>query len=189
MTCRFAVRIELKTLLTRARRMDRKVTATPTTFPIRHTLVANLTLGNGRVSRPNQEFIVLLELASGLRWLRRKLPGLLFVLKTSGLVGTIAKWLACRVATAAKRNRFAAAKTVLLTLHIEKFDFPFDTQGSVIADRDFRRWHLYSHLPDAWPWTGRRVQRKIEARIFLLILRHPRIDFIRPRQDAALQVQ
>jgi hypothetical protein len=123
---------------------------------------------------------MLLGLALGLGWLRRKIPGLLLVLKTSGLVGTIAKWLACGVATAAECNRFAAAKAVRLALHIEKFYFPFNTQGSVIADRDFRRWHLCSYLPGSSPWTGRRVQKKIEARIFLSILRHPRIDFIRP---------
>jgi hypothetical protein len=82
-----------------------------------------------------------MALALGLGWLRRKIPGLLLVLKTSGLVGTIAKWLARGVATSAKRNRFAAAKAVRFSFHINEFDFPFEAQGPVIADRDFRRWH------------------------------------------------
>jgi hypothetical protein len=94
---------------------------------------------------------MLLAMALGLRWLRRKIPSLLLVLKTSGLVGTIAKWLARGVATAAKRNRFAAAKAVRLALHVEKFYFPFNAQGSVIADRDFRRWHLCSYFSGLSP--------------------------------------
>jgi hypothetical protein len=66
------------------------------------------------------------------------------VLKTSGLVGAIAKWLAGGVAATAKRNRFSTAKPVRLALHIDEFDFPFNAQRSVIADRDFRWWHLCS---------------------------------------------
>jgi hypothetical protein len=87
---------------------------------------------------------MLLALTLGLGLLRRKVPGLRLVLKTSGLVGTIAKGLACGVAATAKRDRFAAAKAVRLTLHIYEFDFPFNSQRPVIADRDFRRRHLCS---------------------------------------------
>lgn len=131
---------------------------------------------------------MLLALALRLGWLRWKVPGLLLVLKTCGLVGAIAKGLACGVAATAKRDRGSTAKAVRLAFHIDEFEFPFDAQRTVIADSDFRRWHLSSHMPGSPPRPDRGVQRKSGARIFLLILRHPRIDFIRPRQDAALQV-
>lgn len=83
----------------------------------------------------------------GLRRLRRKISGFLLVLKSCGLVRPIAKGFACRMAAAAKRNRSAAGKTVRLALHIDKFDFPFDAQGPVIANCDLCRWHLCSRMP------------------------------------------
>jgi hypothetical protein len=89
---------------------------------------------------------MLLALTLGLGWRRRKLPGLRLVLKTGGLVGAIAKWLAGGVAAAAKSDRFASAKPVRLALHINELDYAFDAQGAVIADRDFCRRHLYSQL-------------------------------------------
>jgi len=74
-----------------------------------------------------------------------KVSSLLLVLKTRGFVRPIAKGLIRGVAATAKGNCGAAAKTVRFTFHIEEFDFPFDTQGAVIADCDLcRRWHLYS---------------------------------------------
>jgi hypothetical protein len=122
---------------------------------------------------------MLQALALSLRWLGRKVPSLLLVLKTCGLVRSIAKGLTSRVAATAKCDCGATAKTVRLALHVDEFDFPFDAQGPVTAYRNLCRWHFCSQLPGCSPPRGR---------IFLLILWHPRIDFIRPCQDAALQV-
>ena len=74
-----------------------------------------------------------------LRWLRRrKIPGLLLVLKTCGLVRPIAKGLAGGVAATAKRDCGSTAKAVRLAFHIDEFDFPFDAQRTVIPDCDLR---------------------------------------------------
>src|ERR1700688_4346240 len=91
---------------------------------------------------------MLLQLALGLGWQWRKVSSLLLVLKTSGLVSPIAEGLVCGVAATAKRDCGSTAKAVRLTFHIDEFDFPFDTQGPVIADRDFCWWHLCSHLTE-----------------------------------------
>jgi hypothetical protein len=64
---------------------------------------------------------------------------LLLVLKTCRLVRPIAKGLIGGVAATAKREGGAAAKSVRLAFHIDEFDFPLDAQGTVIANRDFRR--------------------------------------------------
>jgi hypothetical protein len=66
-------------------------------------------------------------LALSLRWLWRKVPSLLLVLKTCGLVRPIAKGLTCGVAATAKRDRGAAAKAVRLAFHVDELDFPFDS--------------------------------------------------------------
>jgi hypothetical protein len=130
---------------------------------------------------------MLLALALSLRGWWGKVPGLLLVLKTCSPVRPIAKRLACRMAATAKRNGGATAQAVRLAFHIDEFDFPFDAQWTVVANRDFRR-HLCSRMPGLSPRPGRGAQKKSGARIFLLVLRHPGIDFIRPGQDAALQV-
>jgi hypothetical protein len=88
---------------------------------------------------------MLLGLALRLGRRRRKVSGLLLVLKTSGLVSTIAKGLACGVAATAKRDRGSTAKPVRIAFHIDEFEFSFDTQRSVIADSYFRWWHLCSN--------------------------------------------
>jgi hypothetical protein len=93
--------------------------------------------------------MILQELALRLGLRRRKVPGLLLVLKACGLVRPIAKRFIGGVAATAKRDCCAAAKTVRFSLHIDEFDFPFDAQGTVIADRDFCRWHLFSNLRGA----------------------------------------
>jgi len=70
------------------------------------------------------------------------------------------------MAAAAKRDCGAPSEAVRLAFHIDEFDFPFDAQGPVIANRDLGRWHLRSHMPGLSPWTCRGVQRKSAARIF-----------------------
>jgi hypothetical protein len=65
-------------------------------------------------------------MALGLGERRRKVPGLLLVLKACGLVRPIAKRLAGGVAATAKRECGAAAEAVWLAFHIDEFDFPFD---------------------------------------------------------------
>ncbi len=89
---------------------------------------------------------MLLALALRLGWLRWEVPGLLLVLKSGGLVRTIAKRLACRVAATAKGDSGPASKAVRLAIHIDEFHFPFDSQRAVIADSDLRRGHLCSYL-------------------------------------------
>jgi hypothetical protein len=69
---------------------------------------------------------MLQALALSLRGLRRKVPSLLLVLKTCGLVRPIAKGLACGVAATAKCDCGATAKAVRLAFHVDEFDFPFD---------------------------------------------------------------
>jgi hypothetical protein len=69
---------------------------------------------------------MLLALALNLgRWWR-KVSGLLLVLKACGLVGSIAKGLACGVAATAKSDGGATAEAVRLAFHIDEFDLPFD---------------------------------------------------------------
>jgi len=66
-------------------------------------------------------------LALSLRGRWRKVPSLLLVLKTCGLVRPIAKRLTCGVSATAERDRCSTAKTVRLAFHVDEFDFPFDT--------------------------------------------------------------
>ena len=80
-----------------------------------------------------------------------KVPGLLLVLKACGLVRPIAKRLVCRVAATAKHDHLAATKTVRLAFHVNEFDYPFDAQRAIIADRDFRRWQMCSQMPGSPP--------------------------------------
>ena len=131
---------------------------------------------------------MLLALALGLGLLWWKVPGLLLVLKTCGLVGAIAKWLACGVAASAKCECGSAAKAIRLAFHIDEFEFSFDAQRTVIADSNFCGCHLCSLMPGPSPTARPWRPEKMWARIYLLVLRHPRIDFIRPGQHAALQV-
>jgi hypothetical protein len=42
---------------------------------------------------------------------------------------------------AAERNGLAPAQTKRFAVHVEKFDFPFDAQWTVIPDRNFCGWH------------------------------------------------
>ena len=77
-----------------------------------------------------------MELALGLWRLWWKIPGLLVVLKPSGLVRSIAEGLVCGVAATAKRDGCPAAEAVRFAFHIDEFNFPFDAQGAVTADRD-----------------------------------------------------
>ena len=131
---------------------------------------------------------MLLRLDLDLRQWGWKVPGLLLVLKACGLMRPITKGLACRVAAAAEHDHLAAAKTVRLAFHVDKFDCPFDAQRAVIADRYFRRWQLCPLMPGPPPGQGRDASRENEACTFMLILWHPWVDFIGPRQDATLQV-
>jgi hypothetical protein len=91
---------------------------------------------------------------------------LLLVLKPCGPVRPIAKGLVSGMAAAAERDCGAAAKAVRLAFHIDEFDFPFDAQGPVTANRDLCRWHLCSNMPGSPPRTCRGAQRKSAARIF-----------------------
>ena len=131
---------------------------------------------------------MLKALRLGLGRLWWEIPCLLLVLKPGGFVRSIAKRLVCGVAATAERKVCPTGEAIRLALHIDKLDFPFHAQGAVIADRDFCRRHLRSQMPDSSPRPGRGGHKKSEARIFSLVFRHPRIDFIRPGQDATLQV-
>src|ERR1700730_4332146 len=93
---------------------------------------------------------MLLALALGLRRGWRKVSGLLLVLKACGLVRPIAKGLACGVAATAKRDGGATAEAVRLAFHIDKFDFPFDAQWTVVANRNLCRWHRCSLVKKRW---------------------------------------
>jgi hypothetical protein len=68
----------------------------------------------------------------------RKIPGLLLVLKSGCLVGTVAKGLAGRVSAPAQSDCRATRKAVRLAIHIEELYFPLDAQGAIIADGYFR---------------------------------------------------
>ena len=129
-------------------------------------------------------------LGLGLRHWRRQVPRLLLVLKTRGLVGPIAKGLARGVATTAKRDRSAATKTVRLAFHIDELDVPFYAQGTVVANHDFclRHFVLREQGQLASVLYRNTVTKRKDSRIIPLVLRHPRIDFIRPCKNAALQV-
>jgi hypothetical protein len=70
---------------------------------------------------------------------------LLVILKSRGLVRPIAKGLAGGVAATAKGDCGATAKAVGPAFHIDKLDFAFDAEWTVIANCDFRRGHLYSY--------------------------------------------
>lgn len=87
---------------------------------------------------------MLLGLALGLGERGRKVSCFLLVLKTCRLVRSIAKWLLGGVATAAKDNRLAASEGEWPAFHINEFNFPFDTQGAIIADRNLSWWHFCS---------------------------------------------
>jgi hypothetical protein len=93
---------------------------------------------------------------------RRKVPSLLLVLKAYGLVRPIAKGLACRVAATAKHDHLAAAETVRLAFHIYEFDYPFDAQRAIIADRDFCRWQLFPQMPGSPLGQGRDILQKMK---------------------------
>lgn len=72
---------------------------------------------------------------------------MLLVLKSRDLVRPIAKGLAGGVAATAKRDGCPAAQAVRLAFHVDQFDFSLDTQGPVIADRNFCWWHARSRMP------------------------------------------
>jgi len=72
-----------------------------------------------------------------LRFRRRKLAGLLLVLKPSCLVSAIAKRLICRVSAAAESDSCASRKPIGLALHVNELDFAFDTQGAIITNNNF----------------------------------------------------
>jgi hypothetical protein len=83
--------------------------------------------------------LLALELRFRRRW--RKVPSLLLVLKAGALVGAIAKRLVAGVPATAKRERFPSAQAVRLAVHIDKFDFAFDAQGTIVPDGNLRGWH------------------------------------------------
>jgi hypothetical protein len=70
------------------------------------------------------------------RW--REIPRLLLILKSGGLVSSIAKRLVCGMAAAAQPYGGASAESKGAALHVHQFNFPFDTQRSIIANNDFR---------------------------------------------------
>jgi hypothetical protein len=67
-----------------------------------------------------------------------KLASLLLILKSSGLMSPIAERLICGVSAAAESDCGASGKAVGLTLHVDKFDFAFDAQWSIITYDNFR---------------------------------------------------
>lgn len=75
------------------------------------------------------------KLDRGFRW--GELPSLLLVLKSGRLVRAVAKRLVRRVAATAKSDRGASSEAICLTLHVDEFDLPFDTQRAVIPNDDF----------------------------------------------------
>jgi hypothetical protein len=76
-----------------------------------------------------------LGLSLGFGW--GELASLLLVLKSGRLVGAVAKGLVRRVPATAQSDRSASSEAVCLTLHVDEFDFPFDTQRPVIPNNDF----------------------------------------------------
>ena len=76
---------------------------------------------------------------------------MLLVLEARGLVRTVAKWFAGGMAATAKRDCCAPAKAEWLALHVDEFDFPFNAQGTIVADRDLCRWHPCSRMQGSAP--------------------------------------
>jgi hypothetical protein len=76
-------------------------------------------------------------LGLNLRFGWRELPSLLLVLKSSRLVGAIAKRLVGRMSASAESDRGASSEAICLALHVDEFDFPFDAQRAVIPNYDF----------------------------------------------------
>ena len=66
-----------------------------------------------------------------------KLPSLLLVLKSSRLVGAIAKRLVGRVSASAESDRGSSSEAIWLALHVDELDFPFDAQRAIIPNDDF----------------------------------------------------
>jgi len=56
----------------------------------------------------------------------------------------IAKGLVGGVAAAAEAYRSASGEAKGLPLGIDNFEVPFDADGPVVVDRDFRRRHFFS---------------------------------------------
>src|SRR5450759_1566769 len=108
---------------------------------------------------------------------------MLFVMKTCGFVRAIAKGFVRGVPTTAKGDRVAAGEAIYLALHVDDFEFPFDAQWAIVSNDDLGRSHSSSILAGSTFRSDRNVQRKYRACVrnnYFLILRHGRIDFIRP---------
>jgi hypothetical protein len=73
-----------------------------------------------------------------------ELPSLLLVLKSSRLVGAVAKRLVRRVSATAESDRGASSEAIGLTLHVDELDFPFDTQRAIIPNDNLGRSHFSS---------------------------------------------
>jgi len=76
-----------------------------------------------------------LGLDLGLGW--GELSSLLLVLKSSRLVGAIAKRLVGRMSASAESDRGASSEAICLALHVDELDFPFDAQRAIIPNDDF----------------------------------------------------
>jgi hypothetical protein len=73
----------------------------------------------------------------GPRFWWRKVARLLPILKTSGFVCSVAKWLICRVSTAAQANRRASSQPVDLALRVDNFKIAFDAKLPIITNNYF----------------------------------------------------
>ena len=137
---------ECSTLDSFSQERDRNVTSTPNGFPIRHRLVANLTLGKREESISPERYFNYEGRSLGL-WFgcrRREVPRLLPILEPSIPMRSIAKRFAGGMTAAAKRDGGTTAKSVWFTFHVDEFDFTLNAQRAVVAYRDSGRWHSSS---------------------------------------------
>ena len=71
-----------------------------------------------------------------MRFRRRKLSGPLLIPKSGRLMGAVAKWLTRRVSTTAQSDVGASGEAIRLTLHVDDFEISFDTQWTIISNRN-----------------------------------------------------
>ena len=79
----------------------------------------------------------------------RQVAGNYFILKTRAGMGAVAERLVLRSPAPAEANYRSAGETKSLPLGIVYFKITFDTNRTVVVNRDFCRWHPEPML--AWP--------------------------------------
>jgi len=78
------------------------------------------------------------------RFWRRQITGSYGVVEAGYVVGTIAKWLVLRVATAAQADSGASSKSERFALRVHDFKVAFHADIAVAVDSDFCRGHSIS---------------------------------------------